>query len=429
MRRIHIGAAALASLLLSTGGIAATGSQQMQVYHGCQSQRLGCGQSQKTVPQPQSLQAPAKQQLTPPAQSVTPKPQAIQSPQPQQMPKPQAIQSPKPQQLPRPQQLVKPQEAPKPQQLVKPQEAPKPQQLVKPQEAPKPQQLVKPQEAPKPQQLVKPQEAPKPQQLVKPQEAPKPQTVEASKPQQLVPPAQAIQPKPQQIVSSTPQQMVRPQQVEKPQQQPVKPQQVTPPQELNRPQANVPPQNVSTPAEEPVIPPQPMELVDDIAPASGVFFDSALDEQASVRILSRIHHLNQMEILKSTLAMFKTQRRDVLRFAYMMVTDHRNADRLVTSLATKEKITLRNLDAKDPAEKAQIAQEKEEIQKLTRARGADFDNEYLAQMVAGHQKAVQQLNTYATATRSNEEKALISKLLPKIEEHLKAAQKLVGEER
>jgi predicted outer membrane protein len=96
----------------------------------------------------------------------------------------------------------------------------------------------------------------------------------------------------------------------------------------------------------------------------------------------------------------------------MLVKDHTAADKKVTSLAKKEKITL----GTQPGA--------EEMQNMP-AAGPSFDDKFARDMVDDHKKDIAEVTDARDSTTDPQLKKLLSDVLPTLQKHEDAAQKIV----
>lgn len=122
------------------------------------------------------------------------------------------------------------------------------------------------------------------------------------------------------------------------------------------------------------------------------------------------------EIEGSKLAMEKSESQDVKDFARMMVEDHEMMAKEAAGLATAKGLT--------PPDGPSIMQ-KAEITALKALSGGPFDTMYVNRIgVAAHESTVEMFEQASQEAQDPEVKALASKALPKLREHLKMAQAL-----
>jgi putative membrane protein len=112
---------------------------------------------------------------------------------------------------------------------------------------------------------------------------------------------------------------------------------------------------------------------------------------------------------------------DVKAFAQMMVRDHSRADQELSRVASQ-------LNIQPPT---QVDQEHRDlIDRLSKLQGAEFDREYMAAMVKGHQQVLEQLRSFTAGARptgtagGRNEQALrqwATKTLPTVQQHFDRA--------
>jgi putative membrane protein len=115
---------------------------------------------------------------------------------------------------------------------------------------------------------------------------------------------------------------------------------------------------------------------------------------------------------------------DVKAFAQMMVRDHSRADQELSRVASQ-------LNIQPPK---QVDQEHRDLMdRLSKLQGAEFDREYMAAMVKGHQQVLEQLRSFTagaqptgTAGGRNEQalKQWATKTLPTVQQHFDRARSI-----
>ena len=105
----------------------------------------------------------------------------------------------------------------------------------------------------------------------------------------------------------------------------------------------------------------------------------------------------------------------VKQFGRRMVDDHSQANTELMSLASSKGITLPTaLDQKH----------QQEMRKMQRMKGADFDRAYMKTMVSDHTKDVSGFEKQSTRGTDPDLKAFASKTLPTLQEHLQLARSI-----
>jgi putative membrane protein len=143
---------------------------------------------------------------------------------------------------------------------------------------------------------------------------------------------------------------------------------------------------------------------------------SALPEDST--FLQQLAVGGRVEVEAGQLAANKAQNDGVRKFGMMMAKDHGNANKKVEAIAREQGVTL---PAAPPREKT------EELKALQAKEGARFDQAYMEQQVAAHEKTVQLLKA-EISSGSPATKALAQELLPTVETHLREAYRLTGQD-
>jgi putative membrane protein len=105
----------------------------------------------------------------------------------------------------------------------------------------------------------------------------------------------------------------------------------------------------------------------------------------------------------------------VKEFGMRMVSDHSRANDELKSIASKNNIQL-------PAEVS--SSQKSMIDKLAKLSGAEFDKEYMSDMVKDHEDDVAEFQTQSKDGNTAEIKAFAGKTLPTLQSHLEMAREV-----
>ena len=116
------------------------------------------------------------------------------------------------------------------------------------------------------------------------------------------------------------------------------------------------------------------------------------------------------EIEMGKLASTKAQNPEVKKFGQMMVTDHTAVGNDLKALAAKKNFKL-------PAD---VGSHKSDIDDLAKLSGADFDKEYVKEMVDDHETDVSEFEKQAANSPDADVKAFAAKSLPILKKHLDA---------
>ena len=104
---------------------------------------------------------------------------------------------------------------------------------------------------------------------------------------------------------------------------------------------------------------------------------------------------------------------DVKEFAAMMVQDHTRAGNKLKDVARKENVEVDNdNNARD------------DVEKLSKLSGAEFDKEYVDLMVKDHKDAVDALQDQANNADHADVKTWAAETLPRVKHHLEVAQQI-----
>lgn len=133
-------------------------------------------------------------------------------------------------------------------------------------------------------------------------------------------------------------------------------------------------------------------------------------------ILSKLHHINQMEIQLGQLAQQKASSSKVKNYGERLVRDHERADREVTSLAQRLNIQLAVPQPRTSDEAQKMHMHEQMADKLKGMSGRAFDSTFLQTMVQGHQDAIAMLSD-AEGQLSSPVKDLVTNLLPTLRQH------------
>jgi len=147
-------------------------------------------------------------------------------------------------------------------------------------------------------------------------------------------------------------------------------------------------------------------------PATG----AAKLSKADRRAVMDMAQANMAEIETAKLALSKSENADVKTYAQQMIDDHGKALSEGQALAQTKGVTLpEELDAKHKAMSA----------KLEKLSGDEFDRTYMKQAgVADHKQTLAKLQKSAKSVKDPDVKALAAKMVPTVEQHLKAAQQM-----
>jgi putative membrane protein len=146
-----------------------------------------------------------------------------------------------------------------------------------------------------------------------------------------------------------------------------------------------------------------------------IAFSALPDDSSFIRTLAEG---GRVEVEAGELAANKGVSNDVRKFGLMMAKDHGAANQKIATIAKAKGIALPT---------AFSAEKTEMLNRLRSQEGARFDQEYLAHMVAGHEKTLELLKSEISGGGSSDTKALAQELLPTVQSHLREAYRLTGQ--
>jgi len=143
--------------------------------------------------------------------------------------------------------------------------------------------------------------------------------------------------------------------------------------------------------------------------------DTAKADTGDAKFAKTLAGAGAAEIAFSKLAQQKVSAGKLMDFAKMMVTDHTKAADTLMAIAQKENITLPT---------AMDADHQSKYDSMQKMSGDDFNKSYINLMVADHKDAVNLLTNESQNGKDPALKAFAGKILPTVQGHLDAANKL-----
>ncbi|HEY1230178.1 MAG TPA: DUF4142 domain-containing protein, partial [Ramlibacter sp.] len=130
---------------------------------------------------------------------------------------------------------------------------------------------------------------------------------------------------------------------------------------------------------------------------------------------------NQVDIDAGKLAEKQSKSKDVRAFGKQMVTDHTAVNKSATDLVTKLKVKPEPSDTSKSLKKGGD----ENLAKLKKLKGAEFDKAYVANEVTYHQAVIDAVDkTLIPSAKNADLKALLEKVRPALVQHLEHAKHL-----
>lgn len=145
---------------------------------------------------------------------------------------------------------------------------------------------------------------------------------------------------------------------------------------------------------------------------------------ADGKVISHLHHVNQMEINLGQLAQ-KSGTAQVKDYAKTLVTDHQSADKDLTAFAKSHKMMTIPADkAATDADRQDEKEMKASMARLKTLKGAAFDKEFLNMMVSGHDKELTKIDVAISGASNPDLKSLLQGVKPVLQRHADQARDL-----
>ena len=154
-----------------------------------------------------------------------------------------------------------------------------------------------------------------------------------------------------------------------------------------------------------------------LAPNSNAAPKDTLDA-ADVNFVKTESAAGKAELKLAELGVQKAERPDVKAFAEQLVSDHTQSHKELSALATEKGVDVSAVI--DP-------KHAEEFQKLEKATKADFDKQFLADMISDHKKCLSKFEEAAKDSKNSDVKMWAEKMVPTLKAHLAKAKKLAAE--
>jgi putative membrane protein len=134
-------------------------------------------------------------------------------------------------------------------------------------------------------------------------------------------------------------------------------------------------------------------------------------------VLGSLHEANRKEIQAGEIAQKDGRSKAVKDYGRMLAKDHAAADQRVAELAQKQNV---DLQASTPAAGANDMG--------TMASGRDFDRAFAQEMLDDHRKAIAAVTEALNNTLDPQLRKLLTDLLPTLQKHEAAAEKIIDAE-
>jgi putative membrane protein len=148
--------------------------------------------------------------------------------------------------------------------------------------------------------------------------------------------------------------------------------------------------------------------------------------EADLAALAHFHHVNAMEIDMGKMAQEKGTAK-VKAYGKMLVRDHIKMDKDLVGFAKLRKLTIPEDQPKTDAERMEMKQAMDAMERLKTLEGAAFDADFSAMMVKDHQKELAKLDTAIANAGDAKLRMTLKKAQPVMKKHFAQAQKLAPE--
>jgi len=125
-------------------------------------------------------------------------------------------------------------------------------------------------------------------------------------------------------------------------------------------------------------------------------------EAADLQVIAHYHELNQKEIKLGKYVARVSKTAAVKDYAQMLVKDHGDADKKLMAMAKTRRAIVPKEKARNDEEKQEMAAAKKDAAKLMTLKGADLDAQYIAAMIAGHEKELGKVDAMASEAKDAE---------------------------
>jgi putative membrane protein len=151
---------------------------------------------------------------------------------------------------------------------------------------------------------------------------------------------------------------------------------------------------------------------------------SVREQVQAQRVLSELHHSDQIEIQFGKMAQVKGTSIDIRAYGDRIVKDHQDADRQVKDLAKKDGIPLVAQNTSGWLNHFAESQERRFMSDLSRKSGTAFDKAFMDATIDDHKRDISNLESNENSMRQEDLHALLARLLPALEQHLEQAEKI-----
>jgi putative membrane protein len=162
-----------------------------------------------------------------------------------------------------------------------------------------------------------------------------------------------------------------------------------------------------------------------ISPPNRIGVENTVQNPFANQVLADLHRTNAMEVEMGKLAQSKSTTPEIRQYAQVLITDHEEAQKKVTNLASDRNLSIGESNETSSGETA-TTYKNDSLAQLNSLKGREFDRAFLKQMVADHDKSAKMLRSVlSTLDDAPDVKSLVTQLIPVIEKHLSKANDLL----
>jgi putative membrane protein len=141
-------------------------------------------------------------------------------------------------------------------------------------------------------------------------------------------------------------------------------------------------------------------------------------------IVAHEHAVDQFEITVGTVAKKMGSTKDIQDLGKELIADHKKADGDLTKFAKEHDAVIGKDVPMTDADRRATAADEAALVKLETLKGAAFDQQFLAMMVAGHEREIAKVDAFANQTTDPDLKVMLTGIRPIMQTHLDKAEAL-----
>ncbi|MGE5180600.1 MAG: DUF4142 domain-containing protein [Acidobacteriota bacterium] len=152
--------------------------------------------------------------------------------------------------------------------------------------------------------------------------------------------------------------------------------------------------------------------------------ENAKLSQSELQVIANVHEMNLNEIEAGRLAEKDGGTQAVKSYGEMLIKDHGQNDRQLMSFVKSHNQKMPTAAMQKEADRKDMQDQKQALTKLKGMKGADFDREFLRQMVDAHDKALAKIDTAIGEVNNSELASILKDAKPVLQKHADQARDL-----